>query len=311
MPVAQTTVSLPGSRSPSHSRIQADKGPATLKRPTEHDRAEKADEGIFQHRVRMRRGGSPMSQARGGQFGDGLNQTAIALQAYEKSAGRCAYEPIVGQALNRLRDHYAETEPYRWQRSLRESTDADDIMGNVTAFALQGSPYTVNPNVSGPPKPAAPRDSKCVGSGLAVGAALPFAAPLIGFDQTLFAEANRLMDGKGRIRTGTSATPGPRSDLNSGTLEAPNAVASSASRPNADGGAIWLITRGRGAQLHQLWRSWPRGAVGGGPCEVATQSCGLFSRRASCATGSGHGLPARMSLMAASSAECRRSRRRH
>lgn len=169
------------------------------------------------------------------QFGDGLTQSAIAIQAYEKSADRCAYEPIVGQALDRLRDHYAETEPYRWQRALRESKDADDILGNATAFALQGSPYTVDPKVSGPSKPAAPRDSRCVGSGLAVGAALPFAAPLIGFDQTLFAEANRLMEGKGQTRTGTSPAPGPRTDAISGTPGAPNTVASPTSRPKAEG----------------------------------------------------------------------------
>lgn len=140
------------------------------------------------------------------QFGDGLTQTAIAVQAYEKSADRCAYEPIVGQALNRLRNHYADTEPYRWQRALRESKDADDIVGNAVGLALQGSPYTADPRVSGTPKPAAPRDSRCVGSGLTVGAALPFAAALIGFDQILFAEATRLMEGRGRTLAG--ADPG-------------------------------------------------------------------------------------------------------
>lgn len=74
------------------------------------------------------------------QFGDGLTQSAIAIQAYEKSAERCAYEPIVGQALYRLRDHYAQSEPYRWQRALRASKDADDIVGNAVGLALQGSP---------------------------------------------------------------------------------------------------------------------------------------------------------------------------
>lgn len=147
------------------------------------------------------------------QFGDGLPQTAIAVQAYEKSFERCAYEPIVGQALDRLRDHYAETEPYRWQRALRENKDADNILGNMTALALQGSPYTADPRVSGPSKPPAPRDARCVGSGLAVGAALPFAAALIGFDQTLFAEANRLMEGKGRTLAVANPDPAVQPDV--------------------------------------------------------------------------------------------------
>lgn len=33
------------------------------------------------------------------QFSDGLTQSAIAIQAYEKSAERCAYEPIVGKGI--------------------------------------------------------------------------------------------------------------------------------------------------------------------------------------------------------------------
>ncbi|MCJ2070976.1 hypothetical protein MKK75_19650 [Methylobacterium sp. J-030] len=141
------------------------------------------------------------------QFGDGLTSTAIAVIAFERSADRCAYEPIVGQAINRLRDHYAETEPYQWQRALRENKDANDILGNMTALALQGSPYTADPRVSGPPKPAPPRDNRCISSGLAVGAALPFAGPLIGFDPILFGEANRLMEGKGRPRQSSSNSP--------------------------------------------------------------------------------------------------------
>lgn len=133
------------------------------------------------------------------QFGDGLTQSAIAIQAYEKSAERCAYEPIVDQALNRLRDHYAQSEPYRWRRALRENKDADDIVGNAVGLALQESPYTADPRVSaGGPKPPSPADRGCVASGLSVGAALPFAGALIGFDPTLFGEANRLMEGGGR-----------------------------------------------------------------------------------------------------------------
>ncbi|MCJ2087629.1 PDZ domain-containing protein [Methylobacterium sp. E-005] len=155
------------------------------------------------------------------QFGDGLTQTAIAVQAYEKSVERCAYEPIVGQALDRLRDHYAETEPYRWQRPLRESRDGDDILGNMAALALQGSPYTADPTVSGSTKPPAPRDARCVGSGLAVGAALPFAATLIGFDQTLFAEANRLMEGKGRMLAVADPAPAAQPDASRPGAAAP------------------------------------------------------------------------------------------
>lgn len=155
------------------------------------------------------------------QFGDGLTQTAIAVQAYEKSVERCAYEPIVGQALDRLRDHYADTEPYRWQRALRESRDGDDIPGNMTAFAMQGSPYTADPRVSSLPKPAPPRDNPCVGSGLAVGAALPFAAALIGFDQTLFAEPNRLMEGKGRTLAVADLTPAAQPDAGRPSAAAP------------------------------------------------------------------------------------------
>lgn len=146
------------------------------------------------------------------QFGDGLTQAAIAIRAYEKSADRCAYKSIVGQALDRLRDHYSETDPYRWQRALRESKDTDDIVGNAVGLSLQGSPYTADPRVGGSPQPAAPRNNQCIGSGLAVGAALPFAAALIGFDQTLFAEASRLMDGKGRPLA--SADPGPAAQAN-------------------------------------------------------------------------------------------------
>lgn len=160
------------------------------------------------------------------QYGDGLTQTAIAVQAYEKSADRCVYAPVVGQALNRLRDHYAETEPYRWQRALRESKDTDDVLGNMTAFALQGSPYTADPRVSGPQQPAAQKDNKCVGSGLSVGSALPFAAPLIGFDQTLFAEANRLMEGKGRALAAAASDPAARADagrLNAAVPDGPEA----------------------------------------------------------------------------------------
>jgi S1-C subfamily serine protease len=90
-------------------------------------------------------------------------------------------------------------------------------------LALQGSPYTADTRVSRTPQPAAPRNSQCIGPGLAVGAALPFAAALIRFDQTLFAEASRLMEGKGRALAGADPGPAAQADTSrSDPAAAPN-----------------------------------------------------------------------------------------
>lgn len=132
---------------------------------------------------------------------DGVLTAAAALRAYEASVERCAYEPIVKQALDRLRDHYAETEPYRWRRAWRESKDAADIMRNFGSLLAQGTPYTLDPNAAGERARRSPAEVDCSSQGLAVGAALPAAGLLIGFDPQLFSEAGRLASGKGRPLT--------------------------------------------------------------------------------------------------------------
>lgn len=242
------------------------------------------------------------------QFGDGLTQTAIAIRAYEASAERCFYEPIVGRALDRLREHYAETEPRRWERALRESKDVNDIVGNAIGLALQGSPYTVDPKISaGSQKPPAPADRNCVASGLSVGAALPFAGALIGLDRTLFSEAERLMEVKGRgLTTGTAPrteriapSSGPPNVAPSPEVKAQVAVVPMQASPEAV--VRSFVDYGVTNREKVLVGTY----TGGRP-----PPCVRCSPRGSSATGNGRGRPARICSTAASSAVCRRSRRR-
>jgi hypothetical protein len=55
---------------------------------------------------------------------------AMGINAYENSADKCPYEPIVGETLRELDQHLSRMEPWRWENAKRQADGASGILGN-------------------------------------------------------------------------------------------------------------------------------------------------------------------------------------
>ena len=72
---------------------------------------------------------------------------AMGISAYESSADKCPYEPVVGETLRELDQHLSQMEPWRWENAKRQADGASGLLGNLLGITRGQTGPAVDPCV--------------------------------------------------------------------------------------------------------------------------------------------------------------------